>query len=198
MIKLTDIISISGKSGLYKVVAQAKNSVIVESLEDKKRIPAYATDRISALDDISIYTYGEDKPLKEIFTDIYAKENGGATLSHKDDVKKLKTYFLEILPDYDQERVYSSDLKKLFQWYNLLQKSNNLIVEEEAPAKKKPAAAKKADESDTKEKKASTDKKVTPAKKTAVPKKATPAKSPAKPKSAVKVKTTVQRKSGSN
>lgn len=198
MIKLTDIISISGKSGLYKVVAQAKNSVIVESLEDKKRIPAYATDRISALDDISIYTYGEDKPLKEIFTDIYAKENGGATLSHKDDVKKLKTYFLEILPDYDQERVYSSDLKKLFQWYNLLQKSNNLIVEEEAPAKKKPAAAKKADESDTKEKKASTEKKVTPAKKTAVPKKATPAKSPAKPKSAVKVKTTVQRKSGSN
>lgn len=193
MVKLTDIISISGKSGLYKVVAQAKNSVIVESLEDKKRIPAYATDRISALDDISIYTYAEDKPLKEIFTDIYTKENGGATLSNKEDVKKLKAYFVEILPDYDQERVYSSDLKKLFQWYNLLHKSNNLIVEEEeAPAKKKPAAAKKTDEADSKEKKA------TPAKKAAAPKKATPSKSAAKPKSAVKVKTTVQRKSGSN
>ena len=89
MMNLTGIISISGKPGLYKVVAQAKNSVIVESLEDNKRVPAYATDRISALEDISIYTYGEDKPLKEIYTDIFNKENGGATLSHKDDLKKL-------------------------------------------------------------------------------------------------------------
>ena len=75
MMNLTGIISISGKPGLYKVVAQAKNSVIVESLEDNKRVPAYATDRISALEDISIYTYGEDKPLKEIYTDIFNKEN---------------------------------------------------------------------------------------------------------------------------
>ena len=131
MMNLTGIISISGKPGLYKVVAQAKNSVIVESLEDNKRVPAYATDRISALEDISIYTYGEDKPLKEIYTDIFNKENGGATLSHKDDIKKLTAYLTEILPDYDQERVYSSDIKKLFQWYNLLHKSGNLKLEEE-------------------------------------------------------------------
>jgi hypothetical protein len=189
---LTGIISISGKPGLYKVIAQAKNSVIVESLEDKKRIPAYATDRISALEDISIYTYGEDKPLKDIYADIYKKENGGAALSHKEDLKKLTAYLEEILPDYDQERVYSSDIKKIFQWYNLLHKSGNLKVVEEA---KEEAKEEKA------EKKA-------PTKKAAAPKKETAAKTaaPKAPKAtkaatktaAPKAKATVQRKSGSN
>ncbi|MCO5259105.1 MAG: DUF5606 domain-containing protein [Crocinitomicaceae bacterium] len=193
MIKLTGIISISGKSGLYKVVAQAKNSVIVESLEDKKRIPAYATDRISALEDISIYTYNEEKPLKEIYTDIYKKENGGVTISHKEDVKKLQTYFLEILPDYDQERVYTSDLKKLFQWYNLLHKSGNLELEEEekedSKEEKKTAKKKTEGTAELKEKKA-------PATKKAIAPKAT--KATPKPKTtAAKPKATVQRKSGS-
>ncbi|HNR86112.1 MAG TPA: DUF5606 domain-containing protein [Taishania sp.] len=185
MIKLTSIISISGKPGLYKVVAQAKNSVIVESLEDNKKIPAYATDRISALEDISIYTYNEEKPLKEIYADIYKKENGGATISHKEDAKKLQAYFLEILPEYDQERVYVSDLKKLFQWYNLLHKSGNLVLEEEVSEE---ATAKKAEApAEKKEKKAA------PAAKKPVAAKATP-----KPKTAAaKPKTTVQRKSGS-
>ncbi len=131
---LTGIISISGKSGLYKVIAQAKNSVIVESLEDKKRVPAYATDRISALEDISIYTIEEDKPLKEVYRAIYDKENGGAAPSHKESEKTLRTYLEEILPDYDKERVYVSDIKKMFQWYNILQKSGNLVLAEEQPA----------------------------------------------------------------
>jgi hypothetical protein len=198
MMDLTGIISISGKPGLYKVIAQAKNSVIVESLEDKKRIPAYAADRISALEDISIYTHGEDKPLKEIYTDIYNKENGGATLSHKDDLKKLTSYLLEILPDYDQERVYSSDIKKLFQWYNQLHKSGNLKLEEVTDKKEDTPtkAEEKTDKAEKTEKKAPAAKKTVAAKKTATTKTASP-KTGAKPSGAVKAKTTVQRKSGS-
>ncbi|MES2799556.1 MAG: DUF5606 domain-containing protein [Bacteroidota bacterium] len=143
---LTGIIAISGKPGLFKVVTQGKNNIIVESLVDNKRIPAYATDRISALDDISIYTYDEDKPLRELFTVIHTKEDGKATLSHKDDLKKLEAYLLEILPNYDKERVYSSDIKKIFQWYNMLLSSGNLKLSE-APAEEvaaKPATKAKA------------------------------------------------------
>lgn len=131
---LTGIIAISGRAGLYKVVAQGKNNLIVESLEDKKRFPAYASDRISALEDISIYTYDEDVALKSIFDSIYAKENGGTAPSHKDDKKKLESYLLEVLPNYDQERVYISDIKKLYQWYNLLHKAGELNKPEETAA----------------------------------------------------------------
>lgn len=133
---LTGIISIAGKPGLYKVVAQGKNNVIVESLEDRKRLPAHANNRISALEDISIYTYDEDTPLKSVFTAIYKKEAGKATLSHKEDQVKLNAYLTEVLPNYDKERVYASDIKKVFQWYNLLHKSNLLILEEEKPKAK--------------------------------------------------------------
>lgn len=210
MMNLTGIISISGKPGLYKVVAQAKNSVIVESLEDKKRIPAYATERISALEDISIYTYSEDKPLKEIYTEIHKKENGGETLSHKEDVKKLTAYLLEILPDYDQERVYSSDIKKLFQWYNLLHKSGNLKIEEEEKEEEKEKEKQKEGEKEPKKTAPKKEKTEAAAKKTTKkpaatktakavsPKKNTSSKSSAKPTGAAKAKTTVQRKSGSN
>lgn len=201
---LSGIISISGKPGLFKVVAQAKNSVIVESLEDKKRVPAYATDRISALEDISIYTLSEDKPLKEIYRAIYDKENGGVAPSHKEDLSKLKAYLGDILADYDEERVYPSDIKKLFQWYNLLHKSGNLILaetKEEEKTEKSAKKAKAAKEGDATEEK---QKKKVAAKTTAA--KATPKAPAAKggPKSAgkatgaAKAKTTVQRKSGSN
>lgn len=153
---LTGIISISGKPGLYKVVAQAKNNIIVESLEDKKRIPAYSSDKISALDDISIYTYDEDVSLKSIFRSIYDKENAAACISHKEDNNKLKKYLLEILPNFDQERVYISDIKKIFQWYNLLHKADELKFEEEKTEEEVPATdekpAKKAKAADSKEK----------------------------------------------
>ncbi len=153
---LTGIISISGKPGLYKVVAQGKNNIIVESLEDKKRIPAYSSDRISALDDISIYTYDEDMSLKLIFQSIHEKEKGAACISHKEDNNKLKNYLLEILPNFDQERVYASDIKKIFQWYNLLHKAGELKFEEEekeeAAAEPAEKAPKKAKASETKEK----------------------------------------------
>lgn len=197
---LTGIIAISGKPGLYKVLAQGKNNIIVESLEDKKRVPAYASDRISALDDISIYTYDDDKPLKEIFTSIFEKENGKETISHKEDQNKLKAYLIEVLPNFDQERVYASDIKKIFQWYNLLLKAGALVPEEKeeteaAPAKEKKAtktAAKKEDAEATEEKAPA---KKAPAKKAAAPKAATakapaakaPAKASAKTTSAKKV-----------
>lgn len=148
---LTGIISISGKPGLFKVVAQGKNNIIVESLEDKKRFPAYSSDRISALEDISVYTYDEDVSLKVILKAIYNKENGNVCVSHKADKKELEKYLLEILPNYDQERVYISDVKKIFQWYNLLHKADALVFEEEtteeaAPAKAKKTAKKAEDE----------------------------------------------------
>ena len=127
---LTGIISISGRPGLYKVIAQGKNNVIVESLVDRKRFPAYSSDRISALDDISVYTYEVEKPLKEIFKAIFEKENGGETISHKDTDSNLTAYILEVLPNYDQERVYISDIKKVFQWYNLLHKAGELKLNE--------------------------------------------------------------------
>jgi hypothetical protein len=129
---LTGIIAISGRPGLYKVIAQGKNNIIVESLIDNKRFPAYATDKISALDDISIYTYDEDAPLKDLLSAIYKKEDGKMCPSHKESLTVLQNYLLELLPNYDQERVYSSDVKKMFQWYNLLHKSGNLKMEEEA------------------------------------------------------------------
>ncbi|HLP54394.1 MAG TPA: DUF5606 domain-containing protein [Fluviicola sp.] len=183
---LTGIIAISGKPGLFKVVAQGKNNIIVESLEEKKRFPAYSSDRISALDDISIYTYEEDKPLKEIYKTIYEKENGGAILSHKEDLGKLTSYLLEVLPNYDQERVYPSDIKKLVQWYNLLLKAGELkpeVVEEAAPAEEKAATDKpKKEKAAAAPKKAAAVKKATdkPAAKSAP--KATAAKKVAAPK----------------
>ncbi|GAB5418713.1 MAG: DUF5606 domain-containing protein [Crocinitomicaceae bacterium] len=128
---LSGIISISGRPGLYKVIAQGKNSIIVESLTDNKRFPAYSTDRISALEDISIYTIDDDKPLKEILADIFAKQEGKEGPSHKEDISILTEYFSEILPDYDEERVYASDIKKLFQWYNLLLKAGALEPSDE-------------------------------------------------------------------
>ena len=158
---LSGIISIAGKPGLYKVVAQGKNNVIVESLEDKKRFPAHASNRISALEDISIYTADEDTSLKDVFTALFKKESGKASISHKEDPKKLGKYFEEVLPNYDKERVYPSDIKKFFQWYNLLQKADLLKLEE----KKAPKATKKEEATEEKTAKKTTEKgKATPKK----------------------------------
>jgi hypothetical protein len=148
---LKGIIAISGRPGLFKVVAQGKNNVIVESIVDQKRLPAYATDRLSALEDISIYTYDEDHPLIQIFESIFKKEGGKSCISHKESANKLSEYLMEIVPNYDQERVYSSDIKKIFQWYNLLITSGDLKLEDEKPVEeakaegeeKKAATAKK-------------------------------------------------------
>lgn len=128
---LSGIISIAGMSGLYKVIAQSKNGIIVESLLDKKRMPAYATHRVSALEDVSIYSTGDDVPLKDVFQKIYDKEKGGACIDHKKTDSELKEYFKSAFAEYDQDRVYVSDIKKLLMWYNILQKEGLLDKKEE-------------------------------------------------------------------
>ena len=188
---LSGIISISGRPGLFKVVAQGKNSIIVDSLTENKRFPAYASDRISALDDISIYTVEGDKPLRDIFSDIYKKQAKGVAPSHKEDITALQGFLIDILPNYDEERVYPSDIKKLFQWYNILHASNNLKpLEEEKPAKKEKVEKKPTD---TAEKKPAAKKKA-PAKKKPAAKK-TAAKKPAAKKPAAKKKPAPAKKS---
>lgn len=114
------ILSISGKSGLFKVVSQLKNAVLVESLTDKKRFPAFAHDKISSMEEIAVFTVGEDKPLKEIFKAMFEKQEGKTAIDSKAGDKELKEYFLSLVPDYDQDRVYISDIRKIISWYNLL------------------------------------------------------------------------------
>ncbi|HWY34223.1 MAG TPA: DUF5606 domain-containing protein [Nitrosopumilaceae archaeon] len=131
MIDLSGIISITGMPGLYKVVAQSKNGVIVESLVDKKRFPAYTTSKISALEDISMFTESDDKLISEILDAVFDKEQGAKCIDNKADEKEIIAYFSAILPDYDKERVYVSNMRKLFSWYNMLQETGNLKKKEE-------------------------------------------------------------------
>lgn len=128
---LRGIISISGKGGLYKVVAQGKNNVIVESLEDGKKFPAFASNRISALEDISIYTIDDDVMLSEVYQKMFDKLNGDKALDHKGDVAEMRAFLGEVLPNYDEEKVNNSDVKKLFQWYNILHAAGLLVAAEE-------------------------------------------------------------------
>lgn len=130
---LSKILSISGKPGLYLILSQTKTGALVESIIDKKRFPVFINEKINTLSDISIFTTEEDILLKEVLHSIYKKENGGPSIDPKSDNNALKAYMLEILPNYDQERVYFSDMKKLFTWYNLLQKENILDFSEEKP-----------------------------------------------------------------
>jgi len=127
-IQLKDIMSISGKGGLFKFIAQARNGIVVESLEDNKRHVAPATARISSLEDIAIFTLEEELPLCDIFFKIYEEKEGKETLSHKSSAAELKAYFEELVPEYDEERVYVSDIKKVLQWYNQLQQHDLLEV----------------------------------------------------------------------
>jgi hypothetical protein len=117
---LEKIIAVTGKPGLYEIIAQSKGGIIVESLLDKKRFPINAMHNVSVLDNIAIYTYEDEVPLKLILKTIFEKEGGKECISHKENSKKLTSYFLEILPEYDAERVYASNIKKVIQWYNLL------------------------------------------------------------------------------
>ena len=118
---LKTILSISGRPGLFKLVNQGKNMLIVESLATKKRVPAYAHDNVISLGDIAIYTYDEDIPLADVFESIKEK-NEGKTVDVKvlGDDAKIRAYFETVLPDFDQDRVYTNDIKKVFSWYNQL------------------------------------------------------------------------------
>lgn len=118
---LKKILSISGKSGLYKLVTYGKNMIIVEGLTDNKRFPAYSHDKIISLGDIAIYTYNEEVSLGKVMQSIYDKNDGKQVdMAELSDKKSLFTYFEEILPDFDKERVYANDIKKVVSWYNIL------------------------------------------------------------------------------
>lgn len=140
--ELKDIVAIAGKGGLFKTVSQTKKGIVVESLVDGSRQPAFVHDRISSLAEISLFTTGEDRPLRQVLQSIREKENGGPAIDAKSDNKALKAYFLEAIPDYDTERVYVSDIKKIISWYNLLQKNEllSLVDEPEATPEAEPPA----------------------------------------------------------
>ncbi len=135
---LKDILAIAGKPGLFKMVGQTKNGVVVESLLDGKRFTAFVHERISSLEEISIYTETEDLPLKDIFRKIYDKWEGKAAINPKSSPEDLKDFFLKAVPDYDEERVYPSDIKKVVRWYNLLHENDMLHFEEEDEEKEAP------------------------------------------------------------
>lgn len=124
------ILTINGKPGLFRLLNSNSASIIVESLIDGKRMPVHAAHKISSLEDISIYTMTEDVPLSDIFTKIQEKENGGNCLEASASDADRRAYMLEIMPEYDAERVYNSDLKKLFRWYNTLNELNLITADE--------------------------------------------------------------------
>ncbi len=124
---LEKILSIAQKPGLYKLVTQTRGGFIAESLIDGKRISANLRSNVSLLSEIAVYTLTEEVPLREVFKKIKNKENGGQTsVGHKDSKDALEEYFFEVLPEYDEDRVYVSDIKKIIKWYNLLQKNDLL------------------------------------------------------------------------
>ena len=147
---LKDILSISGKPGLFKLISKGKNIFIAESLIDQKRIPVYSSDKVVSLEDISIYSDEGDVRLARILQSIKQKENGEKiSFSPTITTAELKDYFSQVLPGFDRERVYPSDIKKMMNWYNLLINSGwTEFEEEEAPDEENPAADEEVAESD--------------------------------------------------
>lgn len=117
---LDKILAISGKPGLYELTAQTRGGFVAKSLLDGKKIAVNMRHNVSILSEIAIYTYTEEIPLGEVFQKIKEKEDGKQTISHKASKNEMESFFSEILPDYDEDRVYASDMKKIIQWYNIL------------------------------------------------------------------------------
>ena len=135
---LTKILAVGGKPGLFNLVAQGKNGIIVEALTDKKRFSIKSNANVSALNDIAIYTFEGELPLREIFRNIFKKEDGKNCLGHKESSNAIYTYFSDIAPDFDDERVYVSDMKTVLQWYNIL--LSHKLVDLELSEEEKTAA----------------------------------------------------------
>lgn len=132
---LSTILSISGRPGLYRLVSTNKNMNLVESLKDGKKLPIYMHEKVVALSDVSIYTTTDDVPLAEVFEAIKEKANGEkVNLGSKSSKKDVFDYLAQVLPDYDKDRVYPSDAKKIFAWYNILIENNIDFKAEEKPA----------------------------------------------------------------
>jgi len=126
---LDKVISIAGKPGLYKLITQTRGGFVAESLVDNRRISVSVQNNVSVLSEIAIYTLTEEVPLRQVFKNIKKKENGEATpVKPKDSKDKLEEYFFNVLPDYDEDRVYASDIKKVIQWFTLLQQHNMLDI----------------------------------------------------------------------
>jgi len=131
---LSKIISISGMSGLFKVIAQGKGGLIVESLADKKRMPVHASAKVSVLDNISMYlSSGDNIAVGEVLKKIYEKQAGAPAPDSKSADEELLKFFTEVLPDYDKEKVHTSDIRKAILWYNLLQPTDVFTKKEETP-----------------------------------------------------------------
>lgn len=137
---LEKVLAISGKPGLFVLKLQTRTGFVAESLLDGKKVTVGLRSNVSLLSEISMYTDTEEKPLTEVMRAIAVKENEGPSISHKEDNAKLEAYFAEILPDYDRDRVYPSDIKKVIAWYNLLQ-SNGLVSKDAPKADEKEEAA---------------------------------------------------------
>lgn len=143
---LETILAISGKPGLYKLVSRSNRGLIVETLDDKKkRMPIFGMDKVISLADIAMYTDEEEVPLRQVLSNVKAKENGqAASLDYRKASKdELADYLGEVLPNFDRDRVYPSDMKKLIQWYDLL--IQNGITDFEEPAAEEPAAEAEAE-----------------------------------------------------
>ena len=184
---LKKILSVSGKPGLYQMVSQGKNMLIIESLTDKKRIPAYARDKVISLGDIAIYTNEKGVPLYEVLSSVKQKENGqkvSIELS-KASPDELRAYLAELLPDFDRERVYPTDIKRLLTWYNLLLEAG---ITEYEPQEEKQEKKEETAETAVEEPKKATPQKTVRAKSTAAA--STTAKKQATPKKATAAKTT--------
>jgi len=124
--ELEKILSVSGKSGIFTLITGGRATIIVESLIDGKRVPVHPTQKVSALNDITMFTYEDDVPLREIFLKAKEAYEGGQAPDPKSDSKVLRDAMRKILPDYDEERVYDSDIRKLLTWYNILQSRDML------------------------------------------------------------------------
>ena len=124
---LEKILAISGKPGLFELITQTRSGFVAQSLIDRKKISVNMRNNVSLLSEIAMYTLQEEVPLKQVFKKIRDKEQGSVTsISHKDSRDKLEEYFFEVLPEYDEDRVYPSDIKKVIRWYNTLQEKNLL------------------------------------------------------------------------
>lgn len=144
---LSEILTINGKSGLFKLISKGKSNFIVESFTTKMRMPAFSHDGVSSLDNISIFTDDGDVPLIDVFKAIYEKENGGKTPDIQKDKNALRAYFEEVLPNFDKERVYNQNIKKIVSWYDIL--LENGILEELFKEEKGEEKDEKKDEEST-------------------------------------------------
>jgi len=132
------ILSISGKPGLYELKLQTRTGFVAESLTDGKKVTVGLRSNVSLLSEISVYTYDGEVRLSEVFRAIAEKEDNGPALSHKEDNAKLESYFREVLPEFDEDRVYASDIKKILNWYSMLQ-AKGLVTKDQPAAVEAPA-----------------------------------------------------------